>query len=211
MDQMKEKQESVSVRRQLRRAALDKRGALSAEQRERMSEQAVRLLAGSEEFQNAQTVMLYAHTKAELSLDALARHPLASGKRFVYPLCISKTEMVALLPADEEAWKEGAFGIREPRPERSERIAPESIDLVVCPCSAFDENCNRMGMGAGFYDRYLPKCSNAVICAVAFEAQKLPEVPVDAWDVPMEMVFTEKTVYRRNAPENIKEKMERTE
>ena len=189
---------TAAKRAQLRRTAIQARGALSPEQREKLSRQAVERLVRSEAFQKAHTVMLYEHTRAELSLDLLREHPLAAGKRLAYPLCVSETDMTALQPMEENAWKAGAFGIREPLPEKSAQIAPEEIDLVVCPCSAFDEQGNRMGMGAGFYDRYLPKCSNAVICAVAFEAQKLPEVPVDAWDIPMEMIFTEKTVYLRN-------------
>ncbi len=199
---------TAAERAQLRRAAIQARGALSPEQREKLSRQAVERLVSSEVFQKAHTVMLYEHTRAELSLDLLREHPLAAGKRLAYPLCVSKTDMTALQPMGENAWKAGAFGIREPLPEKSAQIAPEEIDLVVCPCSAFDEQGNRMGMGAGFYDRYLPKCSRAVICAVAFEVQKLPEIPVDAWDVPMEMIFTEKTVYIRNAPKHGKDTME---
>jgi len=29
------------------------------------------------------------------------------------------------------------------------------------------ERCSRMGMGAGFYDRYLTKCVNASVVSVA--------------------------------------------
>ena len=74
-------------------------------------------------------------------------------------------------------------------------MPPEEIDLVVCPCSGFDEDRNRLGMGGGFYDRYLPKCEKAAKIAVAFEAQKIPEVPMDEWDIPVEAVFTERARY----------------
>ena len=103
--------------------------------------------------------------------------------------------MIALIPSGADPWKPGAFGIREPAREASEEVKPEDIDLVICPCTVFDESCNRMGMGAGYYDRYLPKCVNAVICAVAFEAQKTEHVPADEWDRPMDLVFTEESVY----------------
>ena len=73
------------------------------------------------------------------------------------------------------AWKTGAFGILEPDPARSELVPPEEIDLVLCPCAGFDGDGNRVGMGAGYYDRYLPRCSNAAIYAVAFEAQRLEQ------------------------------------
>lgn len=179
----------------LRREGIRARNSLTPEERGLMSAQAAEKLVSTGMFRNAGTVLIYRHTKAELSLDTLPAHPLSAGKRFAYPLCISGTEMIALIPDGEHAWKSGYCGIPEPDPERSEIVTPEEIDLVICPCSAFDEGCRRMGMGAGFYDRYLPKCVNAHICAAAFEVQKLPRVPADSLDVPMEMVFTEKAVY----------------
>ena len=68
--------------------------------------------------------------------------------------------------------------------------------LVICPGTVFDDRCNRMGMGAGFYDRYLEKCVNAKVALVAFECQKATQVPVDSWDKPMEIIFTETNTYR---------------
>ena len=124
-----------------------------------------------------------------------AEHADFAEKRLVYPLCISKTEMIALEPLGEDSWKDGYCGIREPVREKSVEIRPEEIDLVICPCTVFDEAGGRMGMGAGFYDRYLPRCTNAHIVAVAFEAQKADCVPMEPWDRPMELVFTEKAVY----------------
>ena len=111
------------------------------------------------------------------------------GKRFCYPLCRSKTEMDAYLPG---AWQTGAFGIKEPDPARSEWVPPEGIDLVLCPCAGFDGAGNRVGMGAGYYDRYLPQCKNAAIYAVAFEAQRLTQVYTDEHDRKMDGVITEK-------------------
>ncbi len=123
---------------------------------------------------------------------------MVEEKRLVYPYCISKSEMIALLPEDEEAWQTGRFGIQEPIWERSVEIAPEDIDMVICPCTAFDEQGHRMGMGGGYYDRYLEKCTHAVIAAVAFECQKADHVPMEAWDKSMDMIFTEDMTYRKS-------------
>ena len=79
----------------------------------------------------------------------------------------------------------------------SREIPPDQIDLVVCPGTAFDPACRRMGMGGGYYDRFLPKCTRARIVMVAFEAQKVDEIPADAWDQPVEQVFTEDRIYAR--------------
>ena len=95
----------------------------------------------------------------------------------------------------QTAWKKGAFGIIEPVREYSSEISPEELDMVICPCTVFDEQGGRMGMGAGYYDRYLKKCTNACVAAVAFEIQKTDHVPMEEWDVRMDMVFTEREVY----------------
>ena len=52
-----------------------------------------------------------------------------------------------------------------------------------------------MGMGGGFYDRFLPQCVHAAVFAVAFEVQKAKVLPAEAWDVPMDIVFTENAAY----------------
>ena len=182
-------------RKELRKSKIQARNSLSPEERERLSAIISEKIATSEVFQRAKTVLIYRATKGEVRLDALEKADEAAGKRLIYPLCISDSEMISLLPEDENAWKPGYFGIMEPVREKSEEISPEEIDLVICPCTAFDENCGRMGMGAGFYDRYLAKCVNAHIAAVAFEVQKADSIPMEPWDKPMEMVFTEAGTY----------------
>ena len=185
-------------RKELRKSKIQARNSLSPEDRERLSAIISEKIATSEVFQRAKTVLIYRATKGEVRLDALEKADEAAGKRLAYPLCITDSEMISLLPEDENAWKPGYFGIMEPVREKSEEISPEEIDLVICPCTAFDENCGRMGMGAGFYDRYLAKCVNAHIAAVAFEVQKAYSIPMEPWDKPMEMVFTEAGTYYKN-------------
>ncbi|MGN0981345.1 MAG: 5-formyltetrahydrofolate cyclo-ligase [Candidatus Limivicinus sp.] len=176
---------------QLRREKILARESLNTEERRNYSAAIVQRLTQLPEYQAAETVMLYRAVKGEVSLQGL------SGKRFVWPLCIGEGEMIALLPADESAWQKGYCGIPEPVRERSGEIAPEEIDLVICPCTAFDARCQRMGMGKGFYDRFLPRCKKARFVEVAFEAQKTESLPVTPWDVTMDAVVTEKEVYRR--------------
>nr|WP_302134023.1 5-formyltetrahydrofolate cyclo-ligase [uncultured Schaedlerella sp.] len=186
------------ARRQwLRKAKIRARDSLSPEERAEKSAQIVQRILNSREFQNAKTVMLYRATRGEVCLDGIENSPQAQGKRLVYPRCVSKTEMVVLLPRSEHSWEVGYAGIEEPIPEKSEVITPEEIELVLCPCTVFDEGCNRMGFGAGFYDRFLERCPNAYIMAAAFEAQKTDMVPAEVWDKPMNAVFTEKATYRQ--------------
>ena len=177
----------------MRKAGIAARDALSPEERVHFSKSIVRRILESEEFQSAETILIYRAVRGEVRLEALEE---AAEKRLLYPLCISKTEMIALQPQKgEEGWKKGAFGIPEPVRELSLEIPPEKIDLVICPCTVFGEACGRMGMGAGYYDRYLKKCVNAHIVSAAFEVQKADRIEMQPWDQPMEKVFTEAAVY----------------
>lgn len=186
-----------ALRRWLRGEKIRARDRLPVEARAEKSERIVQRILQSREFQDAKTVMLYRAVRGEVCLDGLEESPESRGKRFGYPRCVSDTEMIALLPRGEDSWEAGYAGILEPLPERSQVVPPEEIDLVVCPCTVFDESCNRMGMGAGFYDRFLERCSKAAVVAVAFEAQKADTVPAEGWDRPMDAVFSEEAVYRR--------------
>ena len=177
----------------MRKAGIAARDALSPEERVHFSKSIVRRILESEEFQSAETILIYRAVRGEVRLEALEE---AAEKRLLYPLCISKTEMIALQPQKgEEGWKKGAFGIPEPVRELSLEIPPEKIDLVICPCTVFDEACGRMGMGAGYYDRYLKTCVNAHIVSAAFEVQKAVRIEIQPWDQTMEKVFTEAAVY----------------
>jgi 5-formyltetrahydrofolate cyclo-ligase len=83
----------------------------------------------------------------------------------------------------------------EPDPERSEETAPEEIDLVICPGVAFDREKRRLGMGGGYYDRFLPLCRKAAVILAAFEEQRAEEVLAEPEDIAMDYVATDRKVY----------------
>ena len=79
---------------------------------------------------------------------------------------------------------------------RSEILLPEALDLVLVPCTAFDADCFRVGMGKGYYDRYLPRCKNAVKIGIAFEAQRVEHAAVDEHDQRLDAYVTERGIYK---------------
>ncbi len=184
---------TVHSRSALRTEYIQIRDSLSPADRANKSLRAVKKIAALPEFRTARTVMLYRAVRGELSLESLCSLPVAADKRFAYPRCVSKTEMKALLPG---GWEKGAFGIQEPAEDSSQPVPPEEIDLVICPGTAFDLRGNRLGMGGGYYDRFLPKCVNAVFVLAAFEEQHAPSLPRSLRDVPMDLVVTDAAVYR---------------
>ena len=179
----------------LRRQFILARESLTEDERRSLSARAAQRIASLSVYQNARTVLLYRAVRGELSLDPLLSDPASQGKRFAYPLCVSRTDMIAMIPG---GWRKGPFGIPEPDRETSILIEPEHLDLVICPGTAFDSDGRRLGMGGGYYDRYLPQCSRALILMAAFEVQHASSIPACATDVSMDMIVTEQAVYTTN-------------
>lgn len=181
-------------KKSLRKEKIKARNNLLPEERKIFSHKIVEQLVSSEIYQNARIIMIYRSVRGEVDLKELESIAKKQGKKIAYPRCISTNEMIALSPK-ENIWTRSSFGIMEPAFEHSELISPAELDLVICPCTVFDENGGRIGMGAGYYDRYIPKCTTAHLIAVAFETQKTSSIPMDAWDRPMKMIVTENAVY----------------
>ena len=178
-----------------RRQGIRARKALPPSERKDANNAIVQKILKSEAYRAAKTVMSCIAVRGEVDLLALQADAEAQGKRLVYPFCVSGTEMKALLPVGPSAWRKGVYDIPEPVPERSVIMDPSEIDLVLCPCTAFDAACRRMGMDAGYYDRFLPKCIHAEVIAVAYEEQKQPDLLSEPWDRTMDAVVTQRNVY----------------
>ena len=176
-------------RNEQRKKGIAARNALSMDEVRRRSLRIVEAIVASPLWREAETVLSYRALGHEVDLSALEDHARSEGKRLCYPLCTEPGQMIALLPLSEDSWQRGSFGITEPVRALSEEILPENIDLVLCPCTAFDSAGRRMGMGGGYYDRYLPRCTRARIAAVAFSVQECDALDTASWDADMEKVF----------------------
>lgn len=95
------------------------------------------------------------------------------------------------------AWDErdpllpGAFGLRQPRADAAE-VAPA---IILTPLVGFDDAFNRLGQGAGHYDRAFARHPAAWRLGVAWSVQRLPPLTPDPWDVPLHAVVTEKGMF----------------
>ncbi len=188
-----------AYKKELRKEKIRAREALPEEDRVRFSAEICRRIVRAPEYAEAETIFVYKWVRGEVRLDELEKQAAADGKKLIYPLCISKTEMLAIEPGNgADAWTSGYMGIVEPVPELGKVTDPADIDLVIAPCASFDERCGRLGMGGGFYDRYLPRCVKAKIIAAAYEAQRSEEIPLDEYDFPVDAVATEERLVRNH-------------
>lgn len=81
----------------------------------------------------------------------------------------------------------GSFGLLQPA-EDAEALVP---DVMLIPLIGFDSRLNRLGQGAGYYDRALAGRSAVLRIGVAWSMQRCDTLPVDPWDVPMDGIVTE--------------------
>ncbi len=87
----------------------------------------------------------------------------------------------------------------------SEHDAARWLDLVLVPLVGFDADGNRLGMGAGFYDRHFSFLRHRsawhrpLLIGLGFELQRVQRLPAKPRDVPLWGVVTERGVYGRAA------------
>lgn len=142
-------------------------------------------------------IALYAAVPGEVPTGGIREACLAAGVRLYYPRVTGKGTIAFFPHREGEGWEEGPYGIPEPPRRRGTRPRRAGFDLVVVPGVAFDRRGRRLGHGFGYYDRFLATLPEGVTrVGLAFTHQVVPEVPVDAWDVPVHAVVTEEGVIR---------------
>ena len=172
-------------KKELRKIFLDKRNAMSEEERAEASYHICTILM---EMLKGKTVLSYYPFGSEVDLSLINHfYPVA------YPRCLEDKQMEALVPKYRSFIK-NRFGIMEPDPDRSVLVPKDKLDVILVPCLAFNEKGDRLGYGGGYYDRYLKDCK-AFKIAVAFECQKTDEWETDEWDIPVDMIITERNSY----------------
>ena len=89
---------------------------------------------------------------------------------------------------DPSTIEQGAFGIMEPS-ERSIKVSPSEIDLMIVPGVGFTLRGARMGRGRGYYDKYLSRADfRALKVGVCFRHQVVEDLAVEPHDVFMDVV-----------------------
>ena len=124
----------------------------------------------------------------EIDPSPLARAALDAGCLIALPHVSIRRQPMRFLAWDSEATLEaGPFGLRQPAAGARE-VHP---DIILTPLLAFDAKFDRLGQGAGYYDRAFIRFPDAWRVGVAWSVQRIEDVPVEPWDVPLHAVVTE--------------------
>lgn len=145
------------------------------------------------DYKNAGVVMIYLSMPDEPSTDAIITDALAKGKTVCVPRMLSTYGfMEAVKLRNLNHLVKSRLSIREPNPNETLVIEPARIDLVIVPGVVFDPAGNRIGMGAGYYDRFLTRAPRAIRLGLAWQFQVKPEVSAASHDIKMHYLLTER-------------------
>lgn len=140
----------------------------------------------------AKAVLIYCHFDREVRTDAVIEDAFMKGK----VVCIPFNDMPkkTFLPSAINSLQEIDRTKRIPQPSVLKPFLCEKIDLVVLPGVAFDTRGNRIGMGGGFFDRFLKQIKSGIIrVALAFDFQVLEgKFSPEPWDEVVDVIITEK-------------------
>ena len=173
----------------IRDLILEKRKQLSVSEKVKLSRSIIRNLFLLPEFQKAKTIHTYISSKFnEVDTIELIVELLSQNKNVVVLIADSETKLMThtYLRSINDLHK-GAYDILEPKNIISASI--DKIDIAIIPVVAIDVLGNRIGFGAGFYDRFLQSVHCSKI-GLAYDFQIIDTVPHTGHDIPLDYIIS---------------------
>ncbi len=134
---------------------------------------------------NLKRIGCYLSFGSEPATDSFLELAKAEGIEIACPRIDSNGQMVmAVLESGTTA---SELGFREPT---GKVVEPTELDLIIVPALAIDFEGQRLGRGAGYFDRYLQHYTGPTV-GLVYDAEFLPEVPSLSHDKPVSQVVTQ--------------------
>lgn len=158
-------------------------------------------IAKTRAFRNSRRIAAYIANDGELDPAYIVDSAWRMKKQVYLPVLSPFRQRLYFAPFDIDSELHiNCFGIPEPACSPSLWLKPQQLDLMLLPLVAFDENGNRLGMGGGFYDRTLAYMKSRTLSrkprlvGLAHELQHSGDLIVNSWDIPVDMIATERMV-----------------
>lgn len=155
------------------------------------------------EYKNASVIYAYLSYNQEVRTTPIIEQAWKDGKKVAVAKTYNKEYMEFIYIDSFADIAPGYMGIPEPADEISTREAGRIADarevLILMPGLAFDKQCNRIGYGGGFYDKYLSSHDKTSFTKVAlcFDFQIYEQLEVEAHDEKMDLVVSNSDAYRQ--------------
>ena len=190
--------DSRERKQELRAVALRVRRSIDPEALRALSSMVEENVVSLGEYLDARLIISYCAKPDEVQTKHLIERALAGGKRVAVVVTDlpSKSLRFSEIESFEDELAPGQFGILEPRPGHLRPVDISAADLIVVPLVAWDEEGRRLGYGAGYFDRALARAKEVPKVGLALESQRFPKIPESRYDVPLDVIVTEKRVVR---------------
>ena len=178
---------------EIRRRMLDRRRSLTPEavaQASALVVERVRVLPG---YIDAALVASYMSRDGEIDPAELLRE---KSPKVALPVTRAEDPLRFVIP--DGPFELGPFGIRQPTTGRV--VQPTELEVVLVPLVAVDWSGNRLGHGAGYYDRtfaFRRDCDHPVLIGLAHRFQVVESIEPSPWDVPVDLIVTETGIFGR--------------
>ena len=181
----------IEEKKILRKKMRSMRESMPKEERDKASHKIVSRLIENPVYQHSTTIMAYASMPEEIQLNELFYHAFANNKILAIPLIIGRGTMRPVFLPTMEDLVVGDFGIMTVRQDCRTFVEFNDINCIIVPGAAFDRQGNRLGLGGGYYDRFLKRVPNVKRIALAFDYQLIDSVPSETHDAKMNIIITE--------------------
>jgi 5-formyltetrahydrofolate cyclo-ligase len=147
------------------------------------------------EYQAAQEIFTFVSFGNEVDTYGIILNAFMSNKKVYAPKIMKRGIIEFYQIGSIEELQPSKLGILEPTSENLGELKQDNgSQLMIVPGVAFDEECNRLGYGGGYYDRYFAKNLDCQVpkIALCYELQMLHEVPTEEYDYKVDKIITEK-------------------
>ena len=184
----------MQTKKDLRAQIRQMLGSQNPEARKKQSLKVQKKLFSLPAFKKAKVVCFYVSLISEVDTTAMIDEALKKNKRVLVPRVDRKSKSLSLHEIYDRRTdlKKGSYGVMEPRSGHKVFKSLEAVDCLIVPGIGFDKKNNRLGNGAGYYDRFLKKFGAEVFkIGLAFSFQVVARIPVENHDVAVDLVLTD--------------------
>ena len=136
-------------------------------------------------------ILAYASKEPEVETLSYISRMIDAEKTVAVPIIEKETHTLRLSRLSSISDLEvSTFNVPEPISAETP-ISPKDIECVILPMVGFDRKGNRLGYGAGYYDRFLAANPHVKKIGLAFACQEVSAVPTEEYDMRMDEIITE--------------------
>lgn len=180
----------------LRKYEKSRRKNLSSIEKKRIDKIICENLLASDAFKQTEIIFAFSPLEIEIDITSVLEASLRE-KKLALPKCYSKNKKMAFyLIKSLSELKISEYNILEPLEDKDNEIMPNENTLIIVPGLVFSKNGERVGFGAGYYDRYLAE-NKAKTISICYEKSIVDRIETNIYDIRIDEIITEDNIYNK--------------